>query len=551
MLNHAQKPQNLGDFNPYCSKVCTSKMGYMKPDELLTLTTEYLTCLAQWAADGTLDGLGGQSDEVLLSVLRQTEVAAKLVGAIQVQTAAIVEERSAFGAISDGLAFKYGHSRASLLIEHITGVSQTEAKRRVRMGKHIRSRISISGELLPPIYSDVAIAVEQGLISVGVAERIIQGLDQARKHHIPGENEQPGEFEENLLAAEQSLVEQATLEPADSVAVQILAWRDALDPDGAPVRDEEVRGQRGLRIVKVHNGVTWWEWRTTADTTAMIKALLEDAQSAAIPRFMPTTQYNDLERMGLALTDPDETAALLAGATDQPNTANSHNTAEQPTEHPTDGVDCDEYGIVIAVKDDRSHEQRDNDVLDGFLRAGIRASADEMGGMKPIVEVTAIATLADLEAGRGVGWIDGIDEPVSIDHIKELACGSGYRLMILGDAGEVLWLGKKPRYFSSSQKKAVVLRDGPTCAAGGCKKPARQCDVHHVEFHSNGGPTDVDNAILFCSEHHHMIHKSPFTIKMHNGLPHILAPRWLDPRQTWKPMGRARHRSPGATRIRA
>jgi hypothetical protein len=516
-------------------------MGYMKPDELLALTTENLTRLAQWAAADTLAGLGSQTDEVLLSVVRQIEDAAKLVGTLQVQAAAIVEERSAFGAISDGLAFKYGHSRASLLIEQITGVSQAEAKRRVRMGKHIRSRISMTGEPLPPIYRDVAIALELGQISVSVAERIIQGLDQARKHHIPGENEQPGEFEQNLLAAEEALVEQATREPADSVAVQVMAWRDALDPDGAPLRDEEIRAQRGLRKVKERNGITWWEWRTSADTTAMINALLEEAQTAAIPRFMPTTEYTDLERMGLALTDPNETAALLVGAA-------GHTGAADPS---VGGVDCDEYGVVIAVKDDRSHEQRDNDVLDGYLRAGIRASADEMGGMKPIVEVTAVVTLADLEAGRGVGWIDGITEPVSIDHIKELACGGGYRLMIQGDEGEVLWLGKKPRYFSSSQKKAVVLRDGATCSAGSCKKPARQCDVHHVEFYSDGGPTDVDNAILFCSEHHHMIHKSPFTIKMLGGRPHILAPRWLDPRQTWKPMGHARHRPPGITRLHA
>jgi hypothetical protein len=520
----------------------------MKPDELLALTTENLRSLAQWAADGTLAGLGSQTDEALLSVVRQIEDAAKLVGAVQLQAAAIVEERSAFGAISDGLAFKYGHSRASLLIEQITGVSQAEAKRRVRMGKHIRSRVSMTGELLPPLYSDVAIALELGQISVSVAERIIQGLDQARKHHIPGDHEQPGEFEQNLLAAEEALVEQATREPADSVAVQVLAWRDALDPDGAPLRDDEVRAQRGLRKVKERNGVTWWEWRTTADTTAMLNALLEDAQAAAIPRFMPTTEYTDLERMGLALTDPNETTAILTGAAGHLAGAGGYTGAADNT---VGGVDCDEYGVVIAVKDERSHEQRDNDVLDGFLRAGIRASSDEMGGMKPIVEVTAVVTLADLEAGRGVGWIDGIDEPVSIETIKEFACGSGYRLMIQGDEGEVLWLGKKPRYFNSSQKKAVVLRDGPTCASAGCKKPARQCDVHHVEFHSDGGPTDVDNAMLLCSEHHHMIHKSPFKIEMHNGRPHILAPRWLDPRQTWKPMGRARHRSPGVTRMRA
>ena len=517
----------------------------MNPDQLLAASVEISRQLAHWA-DTSLAGLGSQSDETVLATLRTIEENARLIGAVQVQVAAVIEERSAYGGLSDGLAFHYGHSRASHLIEQVTGVSQSEANRRVKIGTSIRGRISLTGEPLPPVHTDVAIAVETGKISVPVAERIIRGLDQARKHHIPGDNEQPGEFDENIRVAESSLVEQATREPHDSVAVQVLAWRDALDPDGAPIRDEEIRARRGLTRGKERNGVTWWEWRTTAETTAMLDAMLADADAANAPRFMPTDEYNDLERLGLHLTDPAETAAIF----DQTNGSGSSTTSIGDSGTPThstvtpaaDGVDCDEYGVVVAIKDQRTREQRNSDVVEGFLRAGVRASADEMGGMKPLVEVTAVATLADLEAGKGVGWIDGITEPVSIEYIKELACGSGYRLVVQGDNGEVLWRGKEPRLFSPSQKKAVVIRDGGTCSAAGCHKPARQCDVHHVEFHTKGGPTDVDNAILFCSEHHHMIHKSPFKIRMHKGRPQILAPRWLNPSQTWENIGRARHR---------
>jgi hypothetical protein len=209
----------------------------------------------------------------------------------------------------------------------------------------------------------------------------------------------------------------------------------------------------------------------------------------------------------------------------------------------TGGIDPKTTGVVTDLKDTRTAQQRDSDVLDGYLRAGVRASENDLGGIRTIVEVTAVATIADLEAGRGVGWIDGLEEPVSIEYIKELACGSGYRLVVQGNEGEVLWLGPKPRLFTEAQKRAVVLRDGPTCSAPGCNKRVRQTEVHHVEFHSRGGPTNVDNAVLLCAEHHHMIHKSPFTIEMHNGKPFMLAPRWLDPKQTWKPLGHPRHRN--------
>jgi len=493
----------------------------MSPLEAIKNTTDAADQLARWAADISVKGLAAQPDDVVLSTMVGVEEISRLLDAVKVQLAAVVEERSEYGGVAEGLAAEYGHSRGVHLIEHVTHISQSEAQRRVRLGKYIRSEISLTGEVIPPQYTEVARAVETGEISVHIAERIIQGLEQARRFHVSSEFEQPGEFEENLAAAETALVEQATREPADAVAIQVMAWRDALDPDGAPLRDEDVRARRGLRRGKERNGVTRFTWDTTGETTAMVDGILEEARAATTPRFMPTEQYNELEGVGITLAGPDQTAELLGGQ-----------------------VDCTEYGVVLDTNDTRTPAQRDSDVLDGFVRAGIRATANEMGGIKPIVEVTAVATLADLEAGRGVGWINGIDEPVSIGYIKELACGSGYRLLIQGDKGEVLWMGNKPRLFSDAQKRAVVVRDGARCAAAGCNKPARQCDVHHVEFHSKGGPTDVDNAILFCSEHHHMIHKSPFTIEMRNGRPFILAPRWLNPRQTWRPMGHPRHRMP-------
>ncbi|PRY68590.1 uncharacterized protein DUF222 [Glaciihabitans tibetensis] len=509
-------------------------------EQQLTAIVSDFARLAKWSADVSSHGLGSQSDEIVLSALKHIEDVGRFVEAMQVHAAAIVEERSDYGGVSDGLAARYGHSRAEHLIEQVTRISQADARGRVRLGKSIRRATSITGEPIPPRNPAVAQAVELGQISGSVAQRIIQGLGQAQKFHVVGADELPGEFDENLSAAEEALVAEAVREPEDLVRVQVSAWASALDPDGAPMRDEDVRARRGLRRGRERNGVTRWEWFTTGETTAMLQEILEESRVAKKPRFLPTDRYNPLEHVGLTLTDPEETAAILSGDT----LDGSGDPLEGTDGASIEGVDCEEFGVVTDLKDTRTHEQRDSDVLDGYIRAGIRASANEMGGFKPIVEVTAVATLADLEAGRGVGWIDGLEEPVSIDHIKELACGTGYRLLIQGEAGEVLWMGPKPRLFTEAQKRAVVVRDGPTCSTAGCTKPSRQCNVHHVQFHSEGGPTDVDNAILLCSEHHHMIHKSPFKIEMHNGKPWILAPRWLNPNQSWKPMGHPRRSLP-------
>jgi hypothetical protein len=511
----------------------------MQPDQLLTQIAAFAGQVAAWAADPSVEGLGSQSDEVVLAVVRQLEEIDLKISAGQVHAAAIIEERTNVGGLSDGLAFTYGFTRAVPFLEHITLAPEVEVRRRVRVGTNIRARVSLTGEPLPPRYPEVATAIARGLISPHIADRIINGLDQARKYHVHGERELPGEFEENAAAAEEALVAEATREPADSVAVQVNAWRDALDPDGAPLRDEDIRERRGLWRGKERNGTVKWVWVTAGTTTVLLDGFIAAGRAAHKPRFVPTGDHT-MDPDNVTLATPQESRAMLSGDTlDGVDQTDDRAGADSRNSIP----DCEDRGVVTGLKDTRTHAQRDNDVLDGYLRAGARASENELGSIRDIVEVIAVATVADLEAGRGVGWIQGLEEPVSIEWVKELACSSGYRLVVQGDDGEILWMGKEPRCFNDAQKKAVIVRDGPTCIAAGCNKPARQTDVHHVEFYGQGGPTNHDNAVLLCSEHHHMIHKSPFRIEMHNGKPFMLAPRWLDPKQTWKPMGHPRYRN--------
>ncbi|PRY68797.1 HNH endonuclease, partial [Glaciihabitans tibetensis] len=125
--------------------------------------------------------------------------------------------------------------------------------------------------------------------------------------------------------------------------------------------------------------------------------------------------------------------------------------------------------------------------------------------------------------------------------IEELACTDGIRPVLLGRSGEVLYLGPKPRLFSKSQRKSMSVRGGGFCDWTGCTTPSRQCDAHHVIPWSRGGKTDINNGVLLCPEHHRQIHRSAFTIKMVNGKPFLLAPRWLDPTQTMRALGKARY----------
>ncbi len=49
------------------------------------------------------------------------------------------------------------------------------------------------------------------------------------------------------------------------------------------------------------------------------------------------------------------------------------------------------------------------------------------------------------------------------------------------------------------------LRD-QQCRAEGCSVPARWCEAHHWIPWSKGGKTNLDDGVLGCSFHHHLLH---------------------------------------------
>jgi len=62
-------------------------------------------------------------------------------------------------------------------------------------------------------------------------------------------------------------------------------------------------------------------------------------------------------------------------------------------------------------------------------------------------------------------------------------------------------------------RNAVKARDLHCQWAGGCDQPASACEVHHLRHKADGGETSLDNCVLLCFFHHHvMIHRMGWTL---------------------------------------
>jgi hypothetical protein len=128
------------------------------------------------------------------------------------------------------------------------------------------------------------------------------------------------------------------------------------------------------------------------------------------------------------------------------------------------------------------------------------------------VTMTLEQLLGDLATA---GMIASEDDEISAEQARRLACEASIVPVVLGAAGEILDLGRSRRLFSRAQRKAIRLRDR-RCRAEGCTVPIAWTEAHHLRPWSEGGGTDVVNAVSLCSHHHHRIHDRTYS---HERLP--------------------------------
>jgi len=504
--------------------------------------------------------LHGASDEELCALTVATEEAGRLLDSLRVAEAGELADRSAPGLGHDSLAVKLGQGKAVMLVAFLTRVSNAEAARRMKLGAATRSRATIDGTVLEPFHPAVHQALTSGDIGVEAAARIVRAMDEAARTAT----------DEEIACAEAELVGAASTDTADEIGVQAVLWREFLDPDGAEPREERAHRKRAFRFGRERDGLVPFSGEMELVPAALLKAAFEEAFKATKPRFLTVADGGRYDPAGGFSAEPDPGldgdtgGAVLAGLkTDRtlhgepdPDTGGTtldgleidpvasdsdpHSdprTDPDPPIHP-DGDALDALVAQVA-KDPRTLVQRQHDVFTGLITAGLRSTDTSAGSMRPTAQVTAVISLQDLKDGKGVGVVEGIDDPLSAAAIRRIVEANGYATVVEGDNGEILFLTKHNRLFTAQQIRGLLVRDGG-CVWPGCGARAGSCEGHHVIPFSEGGPTHIDNAVLLCPFHHAMLPDSNFEMRMIRGRPHLLAPPWIDPDQRWIPLGKSR-----------
>jgi hypothetical protein len=274
----------------------------------------------------------------------------------------------------------------------------------------------------------------------------------------------PGELEPDLVArAEKTLVEEATHLTPRQLRVVGRHLLDVVAPDVAEARERD-------RLDR------------------------QDAAAYAQARFSMRALGDGTTQGWFRL--PDLHAAILKGALEAISAPRKNDT---PTPDPVTGRLPDHATLM---------GQAMCELLEHLPIGGY----GEHGGLA----ATLLVTLdhETLKTGPGTAaLVDGTE--ISPGEARRLACGAGLIPAVLGGPSVVLDLGREQRLFNRAQRIAIALRD-KGCRAEGCDRPPSWTEAHHFETWSEGGKTDLANAVSLCGHHHRLIHRHDYT---HDRLP--------------------------------
>ncbi len=191
--------------------------------------------------------------------------------------------------------------------------------------------------------------------------------------------------------------------------------------------------------------------------------------------------------------------------------------AQLPTEAYAATKACiDAWTETIASDGETPLDQRRCDGFSGLMASvtpGATMAPGEATTKRPFLVVAHVALDALVEGSGESSELAGElehDGLIDVETVQRIACDATIAVGVDDDVGHTMYEGRAQRFATPTQRREVMRRDRH-CRFPGCGA-VTFVNVHHVVAWKPGGTTDLDNLVLACDFHHHLVHTKGWTM---------------------------------------
>ncbi|KLR61740.1 protein of unknown function DUF222/HNH endonuclease [Actinobacteria bacterium IMCC26207] len=230
-----------------------------------------------------------------------------------------------------------------------------------------------------------------------------------------------------------------------------------------------------------------------------------------------------LDPITTALLQQAWAAAKATTQTDATQTAATHDTPTTPAAPDGEAAPAPPAAPLIKLNANQIAQRLAQTMLDHTHDAGIRHTNGEHFNIQINLDVQTLANIMGIDytptKPTQLGtqcFITQTGQHLTNEEIAAYLTHANMQLLIQHN-GVPLWLSNTTRTATRQQRRALNYRSGGqgTCEFPGCTQN-RYLKAHHVNYHSTGGTTSLENLILLCQYHHNELHTQHWTITTNN-----------------------------------
>jgi hypothetical protein len=169
-------------------------------------------------------------------------------------------------------------------------------------------------------------------------------------------------------------------------------------------------------------------------------------------------------------------------------------------------LEQDEVADAVGSDSKATFQTQQADALVEIVRTYLDGGAADSSSASTADRYQVVVHVDEAALHGGAGRADA-----PLETIKRLACDAAVVVVTEDERGTPLNVGRKQRIVSTPLRRAVIARDRH-CMFPGCQR-TRYVEAHHVHHWVDGGETNVDNLVLLCWQHHHLLHAGGYRIR--------------------------------------